>query len=220
MSRGFDGFEIDEFRGSDSGSEREVGRNSSSSWDKWKELQNIYREEERTDNLAREGQQRSNRERPPLSREDRVREVLQQGTRTTYADRNKTYSLRDSEIYMLSEVGKFRVVTKNDLAEYAYNGDQGPMENDVENLVCQGLAKVTTIADIDYNATQVVTLTKEAHKLFSRGKVLASSQAPTTVSKSQRKLPMTRTSTASITRPAMRSKAVAARCFACSSTTK
>ncbi len=48
MSRGFDGFEIDDFRGSDSGSEREVGRNSSSSWDKWKELQNIYREEERT----------------------------------------------------------------------------------------------------------------------------------------------------------------------------
>src|SRR6267143_4853635 len=121
MSRGFDGFEIDDFRGSDSGSGRDTGRSSSSSWNKWKELQGIYREEERTDNLAGEGQERSGRERPTLPREERVREVLEQRARTIYADRNKTYSLRDSEIYALSEVGKFRVVAKNDLAEFAYN---------------------------------------------------------------------------------------------------
>jgi hypothetical protein len=176
MSRGFDGFEIDDFRGSDSGSGRDTGRSSSSSWDKWKELQKTYREEERTDNLARERQQRSGRERLPLPREERLREVLQQRTRTTYADRNKTYSLRDSEIHTLSEVGKFRVVSKNDLAEFAYNRDRSRMENDIENLVRQGLAKVKPIADIDYNPTQVVTLTKEGHKLLSRGKVLPSSQ--------------------------------------------
>jgi hypothetical protein len=176
MSRDFDGFEIDDFRGSDSDSGRAMGRSSSSSWDKWKELQKIYREEERTDNLAREGQQRSGRERPPLPREERVREVLERRTRTTYADRNKTYSLRDSEIYTLSEVGKFRVVGKNDLAEFAYNGNRSRMENDVENLARQGLAKVTTVADTEYNPAQVVALTKEGHKLLSRGKVLPSSQ--------------------------------------------
>jgi integrase len=103
--------------------------------------------------------------------------MLEQRTRTAYADRNRTYSLRDSEIYTLSEVGKFRVVAKIDLAEFAYNRDRSRMENDVENLVRQGLAKVTTIPDIDYNPSQVVTLTKEGHKLLSRGKVLPSSQA-------------------------------------------
>jgi hypothetical protein len=144
MSRGFDSFEIDDFRGSDYGSERGIGGGTTSSWDKWRELQKIYREEERTDNLAREGQQRSGRERPPLPREERVREVLEQRTQTTYADRNETYSLRDSEIHMLSEVGKFRVVAKSDLAEFAYDDDRSRMENDVENLVRQGLAKVAT----------------------------------------------------------------------------
>jgi len=177
VPRGFDGFDIDDFRSSDSGPGPDMGRSSSSSWDKWKELQRIYREEERTDNLAREAQPRSGRERPPLPREERVRHILEQGTRTAYADRSRTYSLRDSEIHTLSEIGKFRVVAKNDLAEFAHNRDRSRMENDVENLVRQGLAKVTTIPNIDYNPSQVVTLTKEGHKLLSRGKVLPSSQA-------------------------------------------
>ncbi len=132
MSRGFDSFDIDDFRGSDSGSERGMGGGSNSSWDKWRERQNMYREEERSDALARDGQERSGRERPPVPREERVREVVQQRIRTNYTDRNKSYPLRDSEIHTLSEVGKFRVVAKNDLAEFAFNGDRCRMENDVE----------------------------------------------------------------------------------------
>ncbi len=177
MSRGFDSFDIDDFRGSDSGSERGMGGGSGSSWDKWRELQNIYREEERSDALAREAPQRSGRERPPVPREERVREVLQQRVRTNYTDSNKPYSLRDSEIHALSEVGKFRVIAKNDLAEFAYNGDRDRMENDVENLVRQGLVKVITIPNIDYNPTEVVTLTKEGHRLLSRGQVVRRDQA-------------------------------------------
>ena len=41
----------------------------------------------------------------------------------------------------------------------------------------QGLVKQTGIADPDHNLTQVVTLTKEGHRLLSRGKVVSSSQA-------------------------------------------
>jgi hypothetical protein len=85
--------------------------------------------------------------------------------------------LRDSEIHLLSEVGKFRVVAVNDLAEFAYNGDRARVENDVENRLHQGLVKQTGIADPDHNLTQVVTLTKEGHRLLSRGKVVSSSQA-------------------------------------------
>jgi len=50
------------------------------SWDKWKELQRIHREEERTDNLAREGQERSITERSLLPRKERVGEILEQRT--------------------------------------------------------------------------------------------------------------------------------------------
>src|SRR5207248_8035794 len=47
MSRGFDGFEIDDFRDSDFGPDREVSRSPSSDWNKWTELHNIHREEAR-----------------------------------------------------------------------------------------------------------------------------------------------------------------------------
>jgi hypothetical protein len=177
MSRGFDGFEIDDFRGSDFKSARDVSRSPSSDWNKRVDLHNIRREEDRADKLDRESRGRSDRERPPLARAERVQAILAQRARTKYLDRGKNYSLRDSEIHTLSEVGKFRVVSMTGLAEFAYNRDRRRMESDVESLVRQGLARVTSIPDTDYNPSQVVTLTKEGHKLLSRGKVLPSSQA-------------------------------------------
>ncbi len=176
MSRGFDGFEIDGFRDSGFDSGRDVGRSSSSDWNARTNLHNIHREEDRADRLDREGRQRSRGERPPLAREERVQAILSQRTRSKYADRDKDYSLRDSEIHILSEVGKFRVVAAKDLADFAYNGDHTRM-NDVESLARQGLAKVTSIADTEHNPTQVVTLTKEGNKLLSRGNVVRSDQA-------------------------------------------
>ena len=102
---------------------------------------------------------------------------LAQRARTRYTDRNKTYSLRDSEISALSEVGKFPVVSTGDLTQFAYSGDRSRMEHDVENLDRQGLVKETTVADLEHAPTRVVTLTKEGHKLLSRGKVLPREQA-------------------------------------------
>jgi hypothetical protein len=177
MSRGFDGFEIDDFRSRDSGPSRDVDRGSSSSWDSRKARLNIWREEDRADRLDRESRERSNRERPTLAHEERIQTILSQRIRTKYTDRNKEYSLRDSEIHTLGEVGKFRVVGMNDLAEFAYNGDRSRMGNDLESLARQGLLTQTTIADPEHNPTPVVTLTKEGHKLLSRGKVVPSSQA-------------------------------------------
>jgi len=69
MTRSFDVFDRDDFRTPDFGSARGIGSASTSFWDKWRELQNIHREEERSDALAREAQQRSGRERPPVPRE-------------------------------------------------------------------------------------------------------------------------------------------------------
>ena len=177
MSRGFDGFEIDDFRGSDSNSGRDVSRGSSSDWNTRNILHHIWREEDQSDRLDCESRGRSDRERPSLVREERVQAILSQRVRTKYLDRNKDYSLRDSEIHTLSEVGKFRVVATGDLAEFAYNGDHSRMENDVESLVRQGLLRQTGIADSEHNPIQVATLTKEGHKLLSRGKVVSPNQA-------------------------------------------
>ncbi len=132
-----------------------MSRSSSSSLKTRIELQNIHRDEERADKLDREGRDRSSRERPPLAREERVEAILSQRTRTTYTDRDRSYSLRDSEIHTLSEVGKFRVVATGDLAEFAYNGDRLRMASDIESLVRQGLMRKTGIADTERNPAQV-----------------------------------------------------------------
>src|SRR6266853_1790343 len=99
MSRGFDGFEIDDLRDSDLGSGRDVGRVSSSDWNARTRLHNIHREEDRADRLDRAGRQHSRAERPPLAREERVERILSQRTRSKYTDRDKDYSLRASEIH-------------------------------------------------------------------------------------------------------------------------
>ena len=177
MSRGFDWFELDDSRSSGFDSGREIGSGSSSNWSEWLIHQNIRREEERTDNLDRQGRDRSGQERPLRPREERLETILAERVRTRYFDREKEYSLRDSEIHLLSEVGKFRVVGVNDLAELAYNGDRTRVESDIESLLRQGLVRRTGIADPDHNRTQVITLTKAGHKLLSRGKVVPSSQA-------------------------------------------
>ena len=177
MSRGFDWFELDDPHDSGFDSGREIGGSSSSNWSDWLARQNIRREEDRSDLLDREGRDRSGKERPLRPREERLETILTQRVRTRYFDRGKEYSLRDSEIHLLSEVGKFRVVAVNDLAELAYNSDRTRGENDIENLSHQGLVKRTGIADPDHNWTPVLTLTKEGHKLLSRGKVVSSSQA-------------------------------------------
>jgi hypothetical protein len=176
VSRGFEGFEIHDFRDRGSRSGQGVDRGSSSDWNSRNARHNIWQEEERLDRLDRESRERD-RDRPPRPREERVQGILAHRSRTKYNDRNKEYSLRDSEIYSLGEVGKFRVVAINDLAEFAYNGDRSRVAKDVENLASQGLLQQTTIADPAHNPTQVVTLTKEGHKLLSRGKVVDSSQA-------------------------------------------
>lgn len=177
MSRGYDGPEIDDFRDSGYGWGRDRDRDLSSDWNGRLALHSVHREEERADRRDSEGRERGDKDRPPVPREERVRQILSQRVRTEYTDRNRQYSLRNSEINTLGEVGKFRVVGMSDLAKFAYNGDRARAEKDVENLERQGLTKQTMIADPEHNPTQVVTLTKVGQKLLSRGKIVDSSQA-------------------------------------------
>jgi len=177
MSRGYDGPEIDDSRRPALGWGRGADRDPSSDWNSRFALHDIHRQEDRADRLNSECRERSDRDRPSLPREERVRQILSQRVRTKYTDRSRQYSLRDSEIHALGEVGKFRVVGTNDLAEFAYNGDRWRARNDIETLATQGLVTQTMIADPEHNATLVLTLTKEGHKLLSRGKVVPSSQA-------------------------------------------
>lgn len=175
MTRSFDAFDRDDFRTPDD-LDRGTSGGSESFWSPRVRLSELHRKEERADAHDREAQERSGRENPPLRREERVRAILEQRVRTVFRNRDKTYELRDSEIHLLSEVGKFRVVAQNDLAEFAYNGDRNRVERDIENLERQGLAEVKTILGIEQNPIEVVTLTKEGNRLLRQGGILEPGQ--------------------------------------------
>ena len=155
----------------------------------------IHRDEDRADRRDSAARERSDKDRPPVPREERVREILSQRVRINYTDRNRQYSLRDSEIHTLGEVGKFRVVGMNDLSEFAYNGDRSRMENDVQSLTRQGLLHETTIADPEHNPTQVVTLAKEGRQApQARAGIPGASASPHTYFSPSPTLPVNRVS--------------------------
>jgi hypothetical protein len=97
--------------------------------------------------------------------------------RTVYELRGRTYRLRNSEIATMVELGKFRVVAKEDLAEFAYGGDNDRMRPDVENLFRQGLAEMKSIPHEESGSRQLLTLTKNGHRLLKETRVAGKQQA-------------------------------------------
>ena len=97
--------------------------------------------------------------------------------RTTYRYRNREYSLRESEVQTLIEIGKFRVVPVDDLAQLRYTSDRARMENDVQNLRCQGLLEQHSIEGHDGRLKNVLVITRNAHELLSRQNRIPEGQA-------------------------------------------
>ncbi len=98
-------------------------------------------------------------------------------SRTVYRGRDREYSLRDSEVRTLTELGKFRVVPKDDLARFGYNRDQAHMEADVRNLTRYGLVEQRAIEGHSSYSTKVLTLTKDGHRLVARAQLVSDRQA-------------------------------------------
>jgi hypothetical protein len=102
---------------------------------------------------------------------------LRNETRNVYRDRERAYSLRNSEIHTLIEAGKFRVVDTDDLARFAYAGNRERMEGEFRNLVRQGLAEQSNTSVFKKESRQVLTLTKQGHGFISKQYFLPEDQA-------------------------------------------
>lgn len=96
---------------------------------------------------------------------------------TIYRGRDRQYSLRESEVQTLTDLGKFRVVPEDDLARFAYHGDRSRMESDVRNLSRQGLLEQRNIEGHSSYSTKVLTLTKDGHRLVERAQLVSQRQA-------------------------------------------
>jgi hypothetical protein len=99
-------------------------------------------------------------------------EVRFDESRGTLYDRDRGYRLRDSEIRTLVDLGKFRVVAAEDLADHAYGGQREEMENDLRNLLRQGLVRRGTFEGPENTPRELLTLTKRGQRLV-RANVLA-----------------------------------------------
>ena len=120
--------------------------------------------------------------------------------RTTYRDHNREYSLRESEVQTLIELGKFRVVPADDLARLGYRGDRSRMQNDVQHLRHQGLIEQRSIEGHESYSKQILALTKEGHKLISHHNFIPDRQTIYHGFVKPKKPAMTPISTASITK--------------------
>jgi hypothetical protein len=173
MSRGFDGFEIDDFRDSQSpsepysgGRESSRGRGSSSPTDASVriKLAKLRETEYQSDHL--DWQSRERQEAKPLSRDTRQADLLAERERTEIHDRDRSYSLRPSEIHTLTEVGKFRVVAVEDLTSHAYAGDRARLDSDLCKLIHQRLVARRDTSVLKKKSQQVLTLTNEGKRLI------------------------------------------------------
>lgn len=98
-------------------------------------------------------------------------------SRTIYRDRDREYSLRDSEVRTLTDLGRFRVVPADDLARFAYHGDRSQMESDIRSLTRQGLVEQRNIEGHSSDSTKILTLTKGGHRLLERAQLVSHRQA-------------------------------------------
>jgi hypothetical protein len=91
--------------------------------------------------------------------------------------RGRSYRVRESEIRAMVEVGKFRVVSQEDLIEFFYAGDQGRFRPDMENLIAQGLVQAKTIPHEEKGSRTLFTLTRPGHGFLSETRAVRNDQA-------------------------------------------
>jgi hypothetical protein len=77
----------------------------------------------------------------------------------------------------MAELGKFRVIAENDLGKYLYGGQSKTLENNLENLVRQGLILRGSFEGPEASPRELLTLTKRGHRLLRANQFVSPDQA-------------------------------------------
>ena len=110
-------------------------------------------------------------------RERVIQERLADRYRKTYQMRGRNYALRESEIFTLKELGKFRVISEEDLNRFGYDENRSRLEQDLQHLKNQRLISDRQIeAHADPNF-RVLTLTKEGKRFLRHQNLVPQEQA-------------------------------------------
>jgi DNA-binding MarR family transcriptional regulator len=92
--------------------------------------------------------------------------------RTPYRDRDRTYSLRSSEIQTLKEIGTFRAVDSEAIAEIGYGGNRNQLDQDLKNLARQSLISRRSIQGAQTERVQILVLTKAGKRFLAKHKLM------------------------------------------------
>ena len=96
--------------------------------------------------------------------------------RTQHQHGGRSYSLRNSEIAAMRDIGTFRVVDARDLARFVYAGDETRLKYDLESLRTQGLVEEKTVFRAHKSARKLVALTAEGQRIVRKASGLPEEQ--------------------------------------------
>jgi hypothetical protein len=91
--------------------------------------------------------------------------------------REQADRLRARERLTLTELGRFRLISTEDLARHAYGGHRQEMEQDVRNLLRQGLIQREALEGSDGTTRQMLTLTTQGHRLLRANRLVGDSES-------------------------------------------
>ena len=110
-------------------------------------------------------------------REAVIGERLANRYRKTYQDRARNYTLRESEVFTLKELGKLRVISAKDLSRFSYDENRSRLEQDLQHLKNQRLVSDRQIETHGNPHFRVLTLTKEGKQLLRHQNLVPKEQA-------------------------------------------
>jgi DNA-binding MarR family transcriptional regulator len=113
-------------------------------------------------------------ETPRDARPDNTRS---QDPRAVFYERDRAYRLGESELHTLTELGKFRVISTEDLARHAYQDHREEMDHDIRNLAQQGLIRQGAFEGPEASRREMLTLTKEGHRLIRANRFVPEGQS-------------------------------------------
>jgi DNA-binding PadR family transcriptional regulator len=99
------------------------------------------------------------------------------GPRRPYQLRDHTYTLRNSDLETMADIGTFRAIATKDLECFAYAGNRKHLEADLTNLRRQGLLVEREIPDREDSPRRLVALTKKGRRLLLATKAVPEEQA-------------------------------------------
>jgi hypothetical protein len=139
----------------------------------------------------RDAEERSQEEHPPRNpgrSSDQERQVSHlpplptpypraDDSRGVQYDRDCGYRVRGSEIHTLTDIGRFRALGLEDLVTHAYSGNRDAMQDDLNNLLRQGLIRKGTFEGPEGSPRELLTLTKVGYRLLRSNRIVARDQA-------------------------------------------